>query len=154
MRISKEYEGARLNMRRTAELLVMNDAHLRRLVRRGIFPKPKRTSKGLPYFDFELLSLIGGVLKSGVGISGEEVAFYRRKPKNSRAQRKRKLTTSKSATADTFVDSIIQGCRQLGVGEELVGVADVTAIVLEEFENDRPSMEKAIPVVARRLLAG
>ncbi len=154
MRISKEYEGARLNMRRTAELLVMDDAHLRRLVRRGIFPKPKRTTKGLPYYDFELLSLIGGVLKSGVGVSGEEVAFYRRKPKNSRANRTSKRSASQSVTPDAFVESIIQGCRQLGVGEDLLGVADVTAIVVAEFGDERPSMETAIPVVARRLLGG
>ena len=35
MKIPREYEDARLNLRRTAELLTMHEGHLRRLVRRG-----------------------------------------------------------------------------------------------------------------------
>jgi hypothetical protein len=81
-KIPADLDGARLNVSRTAELISMEAGHFRRLVRRGVFPAPKRTSKGMPYFDHELLCQIGNVLKSGVGlINGEEISFYRSKPK-------------------------------------------------------------------------
>ncbi len=154
MRIPREYEGSRLNMRRTAELLSMDDGHLRRLVRRRVFPPPRRTSKGLPYYDFELLSVIGGVLKGGVGISGEEVSFYRRKPKKKQANRDRRNGRSRGASVDEYLRSLIEGCRQLGVGAELLDASRVAAIVREAFGSDRPELEQALPEVARLLLAG
>ena len=109
MKIPREYEDARLNLRRTAELLTMHEGHLRRLVRRGVFPKPKRTAKGLPYFDFELLTMIAGILQRGVGVSGEEVSFYRRKPQSQQRTR-RDGRLSRAGSGDAYIASIIQGC--------------------------------------------
>lgn len=153
MKIPREYEGSRLNMRRTAELLSMDDGHLRRLVRRGVFPSPRRTSKGLPYYDFELLSAIGGILKSGVGISGEEVSFYRRRRKKKQSSDRRN-GRSRGASVDEYLRSLIEGCRQLGVGEEVLDASHVAGVVREAFGNDRPELEQALPEVVRLLLAG
>jgi hypothetical protein len=152
MRIPREYEGARLNMRRVAELLSMDDGHLRRLVRRGVFPPPRRTSKGLPYYDFELLSVIGGVLKRGVGISGEEVSFYRRKPKNRRPRRPRQSSASRAASVDAYIESVAEGCRQLGVGDDHLTPARIRRALLEEYGSDyEHGLEEVIPVLVRRL---
>ncbi len=57
MKIPSELEGARLNVAATAGVVSMDPGHFRRLVRRGVFPAPKRTSKGMPYYDHELLLL-------------------------------------------------------------------------------------------------
>jgi hypothetical protein len=45
-KIPADLDGARLNVSRTAELISMEAGHFRRLIRRGVFPAPKRTSKG------------------------------------------------------------------------------------------------------------
>ena len=67
MKISKELEGSRLNITRTAELFHMDAGHLRRLSRRGVLPAPKRTAKGMPYYCHDLLVQISEVLRTGVG---------------------------------------------------------------------------------------
>ena len=67
MNIPSHLKDARLNMTRAAEVVSMNVGHLRRLVRRGVFPKPKRTSKGMPFFDYRLLVQISTILRTGVG---------------------------------------------------------------------------------------
>ena len=79
MKVPKVLEGSRLNVTRTAELFHMNVGHLRRLSRRGVLPAPRRTTKQMPYYDFDLLTQIGEVLRTGVGLNAEEVSFYRRK---------------------------------------------------------------------------
>ena len=86
MRIPTDLDGARLNVARSAELVSMDPGHFRRLVRRGVLPAAKRTSKGMPYYDHELLCQIGQVLKSGIRLNNEEVAFYRRKSKSVREE--------------------------------------------------------------------
>ena len=58
MKIPKDLDGARLNVARTAELVSMDAGHFRRLVRRGVFPTPKKTAKSMPYYDHELLRQI------------------------------------------------------------------------------------------------
>jgi hypothetical protein len=59
----------------------MESGNFRRLVRRGIFPPPKRTQSGLPFFDHELLLVIAEVVKRRVGVNGQEIMMYRRKSK-------------------------------------------------------------------------
>ncbi len=153
MKIPPEMNGARLNVARTAELVSMDPAHFRRLVRRGVFPTPKRTAKGMPFFDHELLCRIGEVLKSGIGLSGEEISFYRRKPKRHRPHPPR--TRGRQAqSVDPYLESIIGGCRQLGIGDELLDPATVKRILVAECGDERPDLEQAIPVVARSLLGG
>ena len=156
LRIPQELEGARLNVSETAELVSMETGHFRRLVRRGIFPSPKRTQSGLPFFDHELLLVIADVVKRRVGVNGKEVMMYRRKPRTPETRQRRQRRRSEqrqSAAADSYVESILEGCRQVGVPEESLSPDAVLAALTDEFGNERPGLEQAIPVVARRLLA-
>jgi DNA-binding transcriptional MerR regulator len=155
-KIPADLDGARLNVSRTAELISMEAGHFRRLVRRGVFPTPKRTSKGMPYFDHELLRQIGQVLKSGVGLNNEEISFYRRKPKQGgqRSPKSRQGRQQATKQPDAYLAAIVEGCRQVGVRDELLDTARITSILSAEFAEGRPELERALPVVARRLLAG
>jgi len=151
MKITRELEGARLNVTRTAELFHMDAGHLRRLSRRGVLPSPKRTAKGMPYYGYELLVQIGEVLRTGVGLNAEEVSFYRRKEKTPK-KRKNRAKGSNQQSADAFVESVIEGCRELGVGKDKLDVETVKQIVTAEFNGEQPELKDVIPVVARRLL--
>ncbi len=151
IRIPSELEGARLNITQTAELVHMNVGHFRRLVRRGVLPPPKKTAKKMPYFDYELICQIGQVFKAGVGVNGEEISFYRRKTKQARQREPRKREKQQDAT-DPYLESVIEGCKQLGVDEGKLTVSGIKAALTAEFGNDRPSLDQAIPTVARRLL--
>ncbi len=153
MRIPNELEGARLNVMQTAELLSMDPGHMRRLVKRGVFPSPKRTAKNMPYFDFELLTKIGQILKSGIGSSGEEIAFYRRKPKQNKRQTNQPRRRP-DAQKDDYIESIIEGCKQLGIEDEQLKPSCIAEVLTAEFGNDRPPLEQAIPKVARRIIGG
>ena len=151
MKISKELDGARLNVTRTAELFQMNAGHLRRLSRRGVLPAPKRTARAMPYYDFELLTQISEVLRTGVGLNAEEISFYRRKEKAPK-KRKNRAKGSNHESADSFVQQIIEGCKELGVSKDKLNVEAVTQIVAAEFNGEQPELKDVIPVVARRLL--
>lgn len=151
IRIPNELEGARLNVTQTAELVSMNVGHFRRLIRRGVLPPPKKTTKKMPYFDYALLTRIGQVLKAGVGVNGEEISFYRRKTKQQKQQKPRKRENRQDAT-DAYTESIIEGCKQLGVDVSKLTVSGIKAILSAEFGDERPSLDQAIPTVARRLL--
>ncbi len=152
MKVPKDLEGARLNVTRTAEFFSMNAGHLRRLSRRGVLPSPKRTAKGMPYYNFELLTQIGEVLRTGVGLNAEEVSFYRRKEKSPKNRRKR-AKGSTQPSPDAFVESVIEGCKELGVGKHKLDVATVKKIIADEFGKDEAELRQVIPVVARRILA-
>ena len=152
MKVPKDLEGARLNVTRTAEFFSMNAGHLRRLSRRGVLPVPKRTAKGMPYYNFELLTQIGEVLRTGVGLNAEEVSFYRRKEKTSKNRTKR-AKGSTQPSPDAFVESVIEGCRELGVSKDKLDVETVKKIIGDEFGKDGAELRQVIPVVARRILA-
>jgi hypothetical protein len=79
MHLKDDLKGSRVTLTRAAELAGMHPAHFRRLIRQGIFPKPRKTAKGRPYFDYDLLARVAGILSTGVGQNGQEVLFYRRK---------------------------------------------------------------------------
>ena len=147
MKISEEYKGSRINMTQAAGVVSMEVGHFRRLVRRGVFPNPKRTAKGMPYLDYDLLCEVGQVLKSGIGVSGEEISFYRRKPKISQASRSRNQATRK----DRYIESILEGCKQLGVDERILDAGKVRSILRDAFGKDRPELHEAIPVVVRKI---
>ena len=153
MKISKDLEGARLNVTRTAELFHMDAGHLRRLSRRGVLPAPKRTAvKAMPFYDYELLTQISEVLRSGVGLNQEEISFYRRKEKTPE-KRKNRAKGSTQQSPDAFVESVIEGCRELGIAKEKLDVSTVKKIIADEFGKDEAELRQVIPVVARRILA-
>ena len=129
----------------------MDAGHLRRLSRRGVLPAPKRTTKAMPYYDFELLTQISEVLRTGVGLNAEEISFYRRKEKTPK-KRKNRAKGNNQQSPDSFVQQIIEGCRELGVGKDKLDVETVKQIVAAEFNGEQPELKDVIPVVARRLL--
>ncbi len=151
MKISKELEGARLNITRTAELFHMDAGHLRRLSRRGVLPAPKRTAKGMPYYGYELLVQISEVLRTGVGLNDVEISFYRRREKTPK-KRENRAKRSNQQSPDSFVQQIIEGCKELGVGKDKLDCETVKQIVAAEFNGEQPELKDVIPVVARRLL--
>ena len=153
MRISAELQGARLNISRTAELLPMDVGHFRRLIRRGVFPNPKRNGKGKPFYDYDLLVEIAEVLKRGVGKNNEEVTFYRRRSRRS-SQRTTAAKREQQPAAADYVEAIAEGCRQLGITDTALEPTKIAAILAAEFHGERPPLAEAIPVVARRLLDG
>ena len=152
MKVPKELEGSRLNVTRTAELFHMDAGHLRRLSRRGVLPAPKRTAvKSMPFYDFELLTQISEVLRSGVGLNQEEISFYRRKEKTPK-KRKNKAKGSTQQAPDAFIESVIDGCKELGLAKETLDAQTIKQIIADEFGKDEPELRQVIPVVARRLL--
>jgi len=152
MKISKELKGSRLNVTRTAELFHMDAGHLRRLSRRGVLPAPKRTAvKAMPFYDHDLLVQISEVLRTGVGLNAEEISFYRRREKTP-MKCKNRAKGSNQPSPDAFVQQIIEGCKELGVGKDKLDVEIVKQIVVEEFNGEQPELKDVIPVVARRLL--
>ena len=152
MKIPKELDGARLNITRTAELFRMNAGHLRRLSRRGVLPAPKRTAvKSMPFYDFELLTQISEVLRSGVGLNQEEISFYGRSKKTLKNRTKRAKGRAQPSP-DAFVESVVEGCKELGIAKERLDVEIVKKIIVDEFGKDGAELRQVIPVVARRLL--
>ena len=53
---------------------------------------------------------------------------------------------------DSYIDSIMEGCKELGVGKDKLDVETVRQIVAAEFNGEQPELRVVIPVVARRLL--
>ncbi len=129
----------------------MDAGHMRRLSRRGVLPSPKRTAKGMPYYGYELLVQISEVLRTGVGLNAEEISFYRRKEKTVR-KRKNRAKRNNQQSPDSFVQQVIDGCKELGVGKDKLDVETVKQIVAAEFNGEQPELKDVIPVVARRLL--
>ncbi len=152
MRIGAELQGARLNVSRTAELLPMDVGHFRRLIRRGVFPSPKRTAKGKPFYDYDLLVEIAGVLKAGVGKNSEEIAFYRRQRRAEPRPRQRRVGSPTQAQSDAYLDAVVEGCRQCGIEAAELTPERVAAVLAQEFGTDRPELAVAIPAVVRRIV--
>ena len=147
-------EGTRMNVTTTAALFTMDPGHFRRLVRRGVLPKSKRTTKNMPYYDRKMLERIHYVLRSGVGCNGEEIAFYRRKAEPQRAPRRSSSEATKKPSS--FVESVLEGCRQLGVGDDHLTPTRISRALVEEFGSDygERALEDVIPAVVRRLQGG
>ena len=129
----------------------MDAGHLRRLSRRGVLPSPRRTGKGMPYYNFELLTQISEVLRTGVGLNAEEVSFYRRREKASKNRMKRAKGRAQPSP-DALVESVVEGCKELGIAKERLDVEIVKKIIVDEFGKDGAELRQVIPVVARRLL--
>jgi hypothetical protein len=151
MRVTDDLKGARISVVGAAELANMHPAHFRRLIRRGVFPKPKRTAKGRPYFDYDLLTGIAGILKGGVGQNGEEIVFYRRQPKN-RTTRGGPRRPAPAAAMDGYLAGLAEGLRQVGIPEELLTPAKLQAAMTAAFGQERPDLAVVIPDIAQRLM--
>ena len=105
----------------------------------------------MPYYDFELLTQISEVLRTGVGLNAEEISFYRHREKTPK-KRKNKAKGSNHQSVDSFVQQIIEGCKELGIAKDKLDVETVKQIVSAEFNGTQPELKDVIPVVARRLL--
>ena len=151
MRVTEELKDARLSIVRAAELANMHVAHFRRLVRRGVFPSPKRTTKGRPYFDYELLVTVAGVLKSGIGKNNEEIIFYRRKPRTN-VTRRGSRHPEPTMTANGYLADLAEGLKQVGVPDDLLTPSKLKVALAMEFDHDHPDLATAIPALAQRLL--
>ena len=128
--------GTRINVTTTAALFTMDPGHFRRLVRRGVLPRAKRTSRNMPYYDRELMKRIHGVLRSGVGCNGEEIAFYRRRAKPQRFAQRSGSERRAAPKPSSFIESVVEGCRQLGVEDDQLSPARTSRALLEEFGVD------------------
>ena len=151
MKVPDELKGARISVVGAAELANMHPAHFRRLIRREVFPPPKRTAKGRPYFDYDLLAGIAGILKSGVGQNGEEIVFYRRQPKTG-APRQCSRGPAAHGGQDGYLADLAEGLRQVGIPEELLTPAKLKAVLTAAFGRERPDLAVAIPDLAQRLM--
>ena len=119
-------DNSRFNVRTTATMFSMDAGHFRRLVRRGVLPEAKRTAKSMPYYDGELLRVVVDVLRTGVGCNGEEIVFYRRRAKQSRLFDRREAKRAPGRAVNKYVESVIDGCRQLGIEDECLTPASVS----------------------------
>ena len=146
-------EGTRMNVTTTAALFSMDPAHFRRLVRRGVLPRAKRTSRNMPYYDHVLIERIHDVLREGVGCNGDEVAFYRRRTKTLRLGERSNSERQSVPKLSAFVESVVEGCRQLGVEEDHLSPARIRQALMDEFGSDyeERSLEEVIPSLVRRM---
>lgn len=151
MNIKPDLKNVRLTVSAAAALAHMHPAHFRRLVRQGVFPKPKKTATGRPYFDHGLLVRIAEILKTGIGENGREVMFYRKSasvPESRRSQAR----SRKKPEPDNYISSLAEALKQLGISGENVSVKKLKAALTAEFRGARPDLHTAIPAICRRLL--
>ncbi|HOW74312.1 MAG TPA: hypothetical protein PKY77_27225 [Phycisphaerae bacterium] len=147
MKLSDDLKDVRVTVARAAELVGMHPAHFRRLCRRGVFPPPKRTGRGRPYCDYEVLTEIERVLTTGVGHNGEEVTFYRRS-RSLRPNQKKPFVSP-----DPYLKDLAEGLGQLGIPRREQSQGKLTRCLAEMFKGERPGLAQAIPAIAQRLLA-
>ena len=144
MRLTPNMQGMRVTVAHAAELAGMHPTHFRRLCRRGIFPRAKRTATNRPYFNFELLASIELVLKTGIGVNGEEIMFHRRHGK--------RPATEKSQAMTPYLRDIAAVLRQLGISEKKLTTATLTQTLKQAFGTKWPDLSIASPELNRRLL--
>ena len=151
MELDDDLKAARVSITETAELAGMHPAHFRRLTRRGVFPAPRRTAKGRPYFDYELLQVIVRVLESGVGQNGEEVMFYRRRARKHPGRRTARVSVA-GVKPDPYLKDLAEGLRQVGIPKKDLNPGRLSLALASAFGTKRPNLRIAIPAVARQLL--
>jgi hypothetical protein len=148
MNLTDDLKGSRVTLTRAAELASMHPAHFRRLIRQGVFPKPRRTAKGRPYFDYDLLARVAEIVSSGIAENGQEVVFYRRKGSKPAVRHLRRLQPP-----DPYLKTLADGLRGLGIPREQLTEEHLKAVVEAAFGKNRPDMPTALPAIMRRLLA-
>jgi DNA-binding transcriptional MerR regulator len=146
MNLTDDLRGSRVTLTRAAELAGMHPAHFRRLIRQGVFPKPKKTAKGRPYFDYDLLSRVAEILSSGIAANGQEVLFYRRKNSKPAVRHLRRLQPP-----DPYLKELAQCLRQMGASKEQLSPERLDAILVDAFGKKRPDLSVSLPVVIQRL---
>jgi hypothetical protein len=146
MKFSRDLKGARLTLVRAAEVLEVEVGHLRRLIRRRVYPPPHRTEKNRPFVDYDWLVQVKEIRRTGIGHSGEEVMFYRPRKQASPRGRRRQ------PKHDAYVEQVIEGCRQLGLSSENLTPECTAALLIETFGDERPDLSVAIPAVARAIV--
>ena len=109
-------------------------------------------AKIYPISDYPLLLKLAEVLKTGIGVSGEEICFYRRRTK--KRQPRQPKSRQNRQPLDEYLLSVIEGCKQLGIHQEKLDPETVSQILSDEFGDDRPKLREVLPVVARRILQG
>jgi hypothetical protein len=152
MKLTDDLKDARLSVVRTAELVNMHPAHFRRLCRRGVFPKAKRTATGRPYFDYGLLAVIAKVLRTGVGNTGHDIMFYRRRPR-SRVTTQLTRNHRPQTPPDPCIQELAGTLRQMGIPKNELHPENLNATLNAIFGKERPDLGVAIPAVARKLWA-
>lgn len=144
MKLTPDLNGSRLTVARTAELACMHPTHFRRLCRRGIFPMPKRTARRRPYYDYELLATIAQVIKTGVGLNGEEILFYRKTAK--------RCKTEKVEVMTPYLKDLASVLRQLGVPDKKLTASNLKNNLKQAYGSKWPDLSVAILELNRRLL--
>ena len=93
------------------------------------------------------------MLRSGVGCNGEEIAFYRRRGKPQRLPQRHGSERRGTPTPSSFIESVTEGCRQLGVADDHLTPTRISRALVEEFgsEYDQSALEEVIPALVRRL---
>lgn len=145
MELSDHPKGTRLTITVAAEHAGMHPAHFRRLIRRGIFPKPIRTAKGQPYLDPELLARISEILRTGVGENGEEVMFHRRKPRI----QNRAAKPHRPPPPDPYLEKLAKALVSVGVPRDLTQPDRLRDMLSDLFDTERPPLETAVPAIMR-----
>ncbi len=136
-------EDTRLTVIQTADLIRMHPSHLQCLIRRGVFPGPRRTAKGAPYFDGELVDRITEVLRTCIGLNGDEVTFYRRRKKSNN----RRTAASRPPATDPYLTDLAACLRQLGYTGQAITPAKLNQTLSTLFGSQRPAIEVAISKV-------
>lgn len=147
-----ELTGIRVSVAKAAEMLDKHPSHLRRLWKRGVLPAPKRTANGRPYYDDDLLKVITAVMKSGIGMNGEEVLFYRRRTKTGRRNR---LTRSGKprppARSDPYIISLKDALTQFGIPQDRLDPDAIQSHLAATFGDQRPDIGTVLLELVKRL---
>lgn len=152
--MASEHEliGPRWSVAEAAEKLGKHPSHLRRLWKRGVLPQPKKTAGGRPYFDDALLKTSMAVMRSGVGLNGEEVLFYRRRTKNRRCNRMERSTERQPAPAgDPYISKIKEAIAQFGIPEARLEPTAIQSLLTAIFGDERPEIATVLPELVKRL---
>lgn len=154
MNLTPDLKDTRLTVSAAAELAGMHPAHFRRLVRQGVFPRPKQTAAGRPFFDHDLLVRIAEILRTGVGANGREVMFYRKAAaKTARNPVRPKSSPRRQSEPDAYLSSLAAALRQLGFSNEELTPRTLIASLESAFGQERPELSAALPVLCRHLSA-
>ena len=134
-----------MTVARAAELAGVHPAHFRRLCRRGVFPKPKRTAKGKPFFDYGLLMTVANVMKAGTGLNGEEIVF--------RQHPTRHVQTGhpQASQPDPLITDLTAALRKLGAPEKELKPQALKDRLRAAFGPSLPDFNTAITALARQL---
>lgn len=150
-----EVTGIRVSVNKAAEIVGKHPSYLRRLWKRGVIPEPKRTAGGRPYFDDDLLEVIMTVMKTGIGLNGEEIMFYRRRKKAARCGRTQQSDGSRrGAAVDPYITQLKKALSQVGVPDDRLKPAAIQAHLAVVFGDQRPPVEVVLRDLAKQLMDG